>query len=375
MTVTPNSANPDGFPSGNAPEIPDAQTTTQAAIDTLLKQLRRKEGNWVEWGMACQTLQKAKMNTQDIFEATGFEPIQQNQLIVAAQVFNSMLDGGVSEATKNHYQTRGSDSLYEFRILPHVHRAAAADFAHQHGLDSDQVKDIVKGLRDYYYSDTPPPGFEKTMGDAAAYHYWRLARQQGDLQARSRLIAQSLRFATSTSARSKVEKLLTDFTVVSAKKAPRLPIYRLEDEADSPIIVPVAGQMPLMTEDFTQVPTALAEEPFGMVKFSGSGAWVPVPGWQVILKAEDPIALLAKYKQLPNPPEGQDDEDILIIVDRAKREWDEFSYFVFDSEGQLAINWFDEAPQIKLLGGMILVMRPKKIFDRDYNKELWQIDE
>lgn len=357
------------------PNIPDANTTTKAAIDTLLQQLRRKEGNWVEWGKACQTLQKAKMSTQAIFEATGFEPIQQNQLVVGAQVFDSMVAGNVSEPAKTHYQRQGSDSLYEFRILPSEHRAAAADFAFSHRLDSAQVKDIIKGLRDFYYSDVPPPGFERTMGDGAAYHYWRLARQQRDLQARSRLIAQSLRFATSPSARSKVEKLLTDFTVVSSKTAPRLPIFRLEDEADSPIIVPVAGQMPIVTADYNQVPGVLPEEPFGMVKFSGAGAWLPVPGWQVVLQAEDPIALLAKYGQLPNPPEGNDDDDILIVVDRASREWNEFNYYVFDAGGQLELKWFDESPQVKLLGRVVLIMRPKKIFDQNYTKELWQIDE
>lgn len=369
MTATPSS-------SDSANNIPDPEATAQEAIETLKQQLRRKEGNWVEWGKACQTLQKTGMDTQSIFEATGFEPIQQNQLIVASQVFDSMVAGGVSEKAQAHYQTRGSDSLYEFRILSTDHRAAAADFAFENGLDSEQVKDIVKGLRDFTYSDSPPPGFEKTMGDAAAYHYWRLARQQGDLQARSRLIAQSLRFATSASARSAIEQLLTDFSIVKAKPAPRLPIFRLEDEADSPVIMPAAGQMPLATEDFKSVPGVVPEEPFGMVKFSGTGAWLPVPGWQVIVTAEDPIALLATCADLPNPPDHiSPTEPVLLVVDRAKREWNEFSYFVMDAGGQLAIQWFDEAPEVKLLGCLILIMRPKRIFDSDYAQELWQLDE
>ncbi len=360
----------------NVASVPTPETTTQAAIDTLQSQLRRKEGNWVDWGKACQTLQKTGMMPQAIFEATGFEPIQQNQLIVAAQVFDSMIAGGVSEAARAHYQTRGSDSLYEFRILSQDIRAAAADFAFSNGLDSEQVKDVVKGLRDFSYSDKPPVGFEKTMGDAAAYHYWRLARQMSDLQARSRLIAQSLRFVTSDSARSKIEQLLTDFTVVAAKAAPRLPIFRLESEVDSPVIVPVAGQLPLPTADYKTVPPVEPEEPFGMVKFAGTGAWLPVPGWQVMLKAEDPIALLTEYGQLPNAPdEVSKTEPVMVIIDRAKRQWDEFSYFVHDVDGQLALRWFEEAPETTLLGGIILIMRPQKILDQNYSHEYWQIDE
>lgn len=379
MTASSPSAS-DPAPNFSAPPIPDPATTTQAAIDTLKTQLRRKEGSWVEWGKACQTLQKTGMSPQAVFEATGFEPIQQNQLIVASQVFDSMVAGGVSEKAKAHYESRGSDSLYEFRILSKDNRAAAADFAYSNGLDSDQVKEIVKGLRDFTYSDTPPPDFEKTMGDAAAYYYWRLARQQGDLQERSRLIAQSLRFVTSSSARSKIEKLLTDFSVVKEKSAPRLPIFRLENEADSPVIMPVVGQLPLVTEDYKAVPGIEPEEPFGLVKFSGTGAWIPVPGWQVILKAEDPIALLATVKELPNAPDTiPANEPLMIIIDRAKRDWDEFSYYVVDVDGQLEIRWFDEAPPTTphspLLGSVILIMRPQKILDQNYTHEYWQIDE
>jgi len=372
MTATPPSA-PNDAP---APDIfTPTQALSQAEIDALTFQLRRKEGTWVAWGKACHALQKTGMDTQVIFEATGFEPIQQNQLAVAAQVFDAMVLGGVSDQAKAHYETRGSDSLYEFRILPNDDRAAAADFAFSNGLDSDQVKEIVKGLREFFYSEKPPAGFEKTMGDAAAYYYWRLAKQQGDLQARSRLIAQSLRFATNNSARSKIEKLLVDFTVTQQKSAPRLPIFRIEEEADAPIIVPVAGPLPLKTEDYKAVPAVEPEDPFGMVKFSGTGAWIPVPGWQVILSAEDPVAVLAGYGQLPNPPEGATTEPVLVVIDRAKRQWDENSYFVTDEAGQLTVRWFEEAPAVKLLGGVILVMRPKRIWDTNYNAEIWQIDE
>ncbi|MGC1308456.1 MAG: RuBisCO accumulation factor 1 [Phormidesmis sp.] len=374
MTVQPPATS--SFTADMSADDSNPNEATQAVIATIQQRLRRKEGNWVEWGQACHTLQKNGMDPQAIFEATGFEPIQQNQLIVASQVFDSMVAGGVSEKAKAHYQTRGSDSLYEFRILAKDSRAAAADFAFKNGLDSEQVRDVVKGLRDFTYSDTPPAGFEKTMGDAAAYYYWRLARQKSDLQDRSRLIAQALRFVTSDSARSKIEKLLTDFAVVKQKTAPRLPIFRLENEADSPVIMPVAGQMPLATEDYRTVPGVDPEEPFGMVKFSGTGAWLPVPGWQVILKAEDPIALLSTCAELPNTPDNIAETDpLMVVVDRAQREWNEFTYFVVDASGQLEIQWFEEKPDIPLLGSIILIMRPKKILDQNYTHEYWQIDE
>ncbi|MBE9078194.1 hypothetical protein IQ241_12980 [Romeria aff. gracilis LEGE 07310] len=361
-------------PSANQPNA-HSQAHSQAELDALLHQLRRKQGSWVEWGQACRTLQKAGMSPQQIFEGTGFEPIQQNQIIVATQVYESMLAAGVSDSAQAHFTERGSDSLYELRILSQTDRARAAELIAQHGLESDQVKEIARALQEFSYSAEPPSGFTSDSGDAVAFHYWRLARQQSDLQARSRLIAQGLRFANSDSARQKIEQLLTDFTVIQSQTAPKLPLFRLESEADSPCIIPVVGQLPIAIADYKAVPITEPEPPFGLVKFSGMGAWVPVPGWQVILKAEDPVALLAPFEQLPNVPSNASAEQVLVIIDRASRDWDVYSYFIADAAGQLKIQWFEQPPAAALLGRVVLVMRPQKILDEGYTKELWQVDE
>jgi hypothetical protein len=91
-----------------------AQDTAQTATELLVK-LRQKQGTWVEWGQAIAYLQKNGYNPQDIFEATGFEPIQQNQVIVGSQVYNSMEKSGSSSATLAYYSTKSSDVLYELR--------------------------------------------------------------------------------------------------------------------------------------------------------------------------------------------------------------------------------------------------------------------
>ncbi|MFM7324739.1 MAG: RuBisCO accumulation factor 1, partial [Nodosilinea sp.] len=160
------------------------------------------------------------------------------------------------------------------------------------------------------------------------FHYWNLARQKADLQDRSRLIAQGLRFADSPSARQEVEKLLTDFTVVKPQPTPLLPLYRLESDGELPRVIPVVGNMPLTVEDLQAVPLALPQEPFGLVSFSGVGAWLAVPGWQVIFRAEDPVGLLTQTHQLPNYPPEAADEPVLVVVDRSERQWRDDSYFL-----------------------------------------------
>lgn len=344
-------------------------------VDTLVTQLRRKQGSWVEWGHACQALQKSGMGPQQIFEATGFEPIHQNQIMVAAQVYASLVAANVADPVQAHFADRGSEILYELRVLSQGDRARAADLAFHQGLDAEASKDVAKALKEYSYLKELPAGFTDTAGDAVAYAYWKLARQQSDLQARSRLIGQGLRFATSASARQHIEKLLTDFTVVKSRPAPTLPAYRLETDSELPYIIPVAGTLPLATTDFQAVPVAMPEEPFGIVKFEGIGAWAPIPGWQVILQAEDPVGILAQVRQLPNVQHPDSTEPVLLIVDRAQRDWDADAYFLADDAGAISVQWFAEPPELKLLGRLLVVMRPKRILDEHYTRELWQFEE
>lgn len=360
--------------SPDTPNPNQQSTNTSGEVQELLRSLRRKEGSWVEWGQACQTLQKAGLSSQKIFEETGFEPIQQNQVIVASQVFASMVSAGVSDEVRSHFERIGSDSLYEFRILTQTERAAAATFLLEHKLDSTAAKEVAKALKDYSRLRTLPNGFSDRPGDAMAYHYWRLARQQSDLQERSRLIANGLKFVRSDTARQQIEKLLTDFTVVSRRPAPQLPIYRLEVEEELPRILPLVGKLPLTAEDVKAVPFVEDTGPFRVVKFSGQGAWVPVPGWQVILSAEDPIAILWNSNDLPNQKNNLG-EEVLTIVDRAARVWEDNSYFIVEREGLLQMQWFEESPTESLLGRVVLILRPKKILDENVTKDAWQIDD
>ncbi|MEO0867418.1 MAG: RuBisCO accumulation factor 1 [Cyanobacteria bacterium J06642_11] len=347
-------------------------------VDTeaLLLQLRRKQGTWVDWATACQTLQKSGMSPQQIFEGTGFEPIQQNQIIVANQVYQSITGGMVSDSTLEHFTARGSDSLYELRILSKQDRAQAVQFIHDQGLDSEHVRDIAKALKEYSYRNDLPPGFTQHPGDGVAFSYWNLARQTSDLQTRSRLIAQGLRFAHSTSAREVIEKLLTDFTVVKSKPVPRLPLFRIETDTDVPCVVPMVGEWPIAVDHFQAIPTMRPEGAFGIVQSVGEQAWVPLPGWQVVVTAKDAIAMLMPFNTLPGQTESTVTESVLVVVDRQQQAWDDTSYFVIaDDSGQLSIRWFDTESSTPVLGKVIVIVRPKKVLDESYTQELWQIDE
>ncbi|MCC5638969.1 hypothetical protein LC593_24685 [Nostoc sp. CHAB 5844] len=356
------------------PNAQNPDTSLNADAQELLRKLRQKQGNWVEWGIAIATLQKSGYNPQEIFEATGFEPIQQNQVVVGAQVYNSIEKAGASEATRSHYSTRGSDVLYELRSLSQEERAAAAELTFMHKLDVDGAKEVAKAMKDYSWLRTLPEGFSAHVGDAVAYQAWKLARQNSDLAERSRLIAKGLRFAHTDSARKQLEQLLVDFTVVPKRPAPLLPFYRFDSEEELPRILPLVGKLPLKPQDLQAVPLITAAEPFQIVKFAGEQAWVPLPGWQVLLNAEDPVVILANSDRLPNQASNKR-EEVLIVVDRAQRQWDANSYFVVERDGELDIQWLETEPDISILGKVIVIVRPKKILDEEVTKEPWLIDE
>jgi hypothetical protein len=350
-------------------DLPD-----EATVQALLLSLRRKEGTWFDWGQACQTLQKANLTPQQIFEETGFEPIHQNQIIVATQVYASMQAVGVSEQIQQHFATRGSDTLYEFRILSQTERVAAAELVVQKGVDSEGSREVARAIKDFSRLSKPPEAFTAAAGDAVAHYYWKLAQQQSDLAMRSRLIAQALRFVVSDPARQTVEKLLMDFTTKPSRRAPLLPVYRLDSEEELPRIIPVAGKLPLSAEEFKAVPVIDEAATFGIVQFSGTGAWVAVPGWQVILNADDPVALVGRSDQVAPPLEGKP-EEVLVVVDRSQRTWNNDHHFLVDSDNTLQLHWSDEEYNLPILGQVILVMRPKRILDESVTRDPWQIDE
>lgn len=346
----------------------------ESEITEILQRLRRKEGNWLEWASSCQQLQKSGLTPQAIFEATGFEPIQQNQIITAIQVYQSIEAGQANSQTLEHFRQRASDCLYEIRILNQQERVWGAELIQSRGLDADGAHEIAKALKNAGRIKIPE-SFPETGGDRVAAYYWNLARQQSELAERSRLIARGLSYAQANTARQELEKLLVSGVISAPKSAPRLPFYRLESEEEMPRIIPLVGQFPITVQALTELPKLRESGVFGVLESDQAGAFVPIPGWQVIRQAQDPIAILAKTTDLPNIPAEQPTEEVLMIVDRGQLAWNSENYFVVDQAGQVMLNWSASEMTAEILGQVILILRPKRILDETATFDTWLIDE
>ncbi|MDJ0570428.1 MAG: hypothetical protein QNJ53_15490 [Pleurocapsa sp. MO_192.B19] len=352
----------------------DSQTQiSQAEAEELMRSLLHKEGTWVEWGKICRQLQQAGYSTQKIFEDTGFQNSQQNLVIVAAQVFDNLVQSNVDSEILNYFKGPRSDVLYEFRVLNQQQRVDASLLAYDKRIDVDGAHLVAKAMQDVSRMSQLPEAFTNHPGDWVAYISWKRAKSKKDLQERSRLIAQGLKFAHSATAREAIEKLLSDFSVVKSATAPLLPLYRLEIEEELPRIVPLAGSYPLDSQAIEAIEKLEIHQPFSSIKAT-SGTYIPVPGWQTLLKATDPVAYLCNSDLLPKFLGGKV-EEVLVILDRAIKNWDINSYFIVEIEGKLELRWFETEPNVKIIGQLVLVLRPKKILDEGNITEPWQMDD
>lgn len=364
--------------------MPIPVETLPTDSEGLLRLLRHKEGTWVQWGIACQMLQKMGENSLAIFENTGFEPIQQNQIVVASQVYASLKAGNAADIVLAHFEQKGSDILNELRVLNQSERVAMATFALEKNLDVLEAKDVVKAIKEASNVANLPEGFTRHPGDAVVLQVLKASQGKLDPQERTRLIARGLRFAHSDRARAAIERLLTDMSAPAKKKAPNLPNFRYDAEDSIPRILPVVGSLPISIDAFKTVRMVDELAPFGIVRFSGECAWATLPGWFVVHAAQDGVVVLCNTDTLKAAIAEAEvlssisdrPEDILILVDRSQRDWDENSYFaIADENGNLKFAWFESKPDIKLFGKITLTLRPKRFFDEAASQDRWQFEE
>jgi hypothetical protein len=329
-----------------------------------LQKLRRREGTWVDWGHLCQQLSKAGWRSEQIFAETGIEPSVQNRLTVASQVYDSLGDPHV----QTYFRTAGSDVLYELRLLSQQQRLACAQFIAERRLDANATRDVVKALKELSQYRVPPQ-FSDHPGDAVAFQCWRLLRQKPNSPERVRLLSRGLSFAHTETARTALEQLLDPNRTAPLPTPPRLPWYQLESALEQPIILALAGTLPLPVSLWQQTPVAVSQPPFGIVTHTPQV--VALPGWPILRAAQAPLALLTH--QLPG--EIGIAEPILLVVDRQATDWRVEHYFLVAEQEHITLKWWPEPPESQLLGRLILALRPPRLLDPEHLTEPWQMEE
>lgn len=180
----------------------------ESALTDMHQRLLRSSQDWLEKGRLLHYLHGSGVDGEAIFQATGMDPSEQEQLRIAADVFGSLEKGNAPRPVLSHYARDHGGILREFQALSQMQRVHAATLAVAKHLDVREAKEVASAIEDFSRFSHPPEGFSEHSGDAVAYRCWTEARRTSDPTHREHLIARGLRFAHSTTARIKLETLL-----------------------------------------------------------------------------------------------------------------------------------------------------------------------
>ncbi|KAL1546129.1 Rik1-associated factor 1 [Salvia divinorum] len=311
-------------------------------LDTMarLEILTNRLGQWFEYSSLIPSLISEGFTSSTLEDITGIASIEQNLLVVANQVRDSLVEATDAD-TVSYFDNPGSaEILYEIRILNTPQRAEAARFIIRHGFDAKKAEELARSMKDYPRR-CEERGWEffdgNIPGDCLAFLFFRQAHEHKTASSPDWTIPaleKALEMAETERARLRVledlegkenEPEVED----ELAKALRVPVVRLVygevAESTEVVVLPVCKAEGREME--------VQEAPwecgmggnFGIVQSEKSwSVWVVLPGWMPIAglnrggvavrfgNAKGVLPWKDKRKNL--------DEEILVVVDRGQKE-------------------------------------------------------
>ncbi|XP_061352271.1 rubisco accumulation factor 1.1, chloroplastic-like [Gastrolobium bilobum] len=360
--------------------------------------LSNRLGLWYEYAPLIPSLIREGFSPPSIEEATGISGVEQNRLIVAAQVRDSLVQSNADPEILFAFDTSGAELLYEIRLLSASQRSSAARFIVQNKFDGKAAQELARAMKDFpsRRGEKEWECFDYSLpGDCLSFMYYRQSREhRNPSDQRTSALEQALRVAETESAKNAVLEELNgkggavEDKVDDAEITVRVPVVRLKigevAEASSVVVLPVCKAEEREREVLEAPFECRSEGEFGVVVAEkGWERWVVLPGW-------DPVVGLGKggvvvsfrdARMLPwKANRWYKEEPILVVVDRSKREVaaDDGFYLVkadVDDDGNgdglrvergLALK---EIGVDESLGIVLLVVRPPKESDDDQLSE------
>ncbi|QCE07470.1 rubisco accumulation factor 1.1, chloroplastic-like [Vigna unguiculata] len=357
--------------------------------------LSNRLGAWYQYAPLISSLIRQGFSPPTIEETTGISGVEQNRLIVAAQVRDSLVQSNADPDILAAFETGGAELLYEIRLLSASQRVAAAHFLVENRCDGKAAQELARAMKDFpsRRGDKGWERFDYTLpGDCLSFMYYRQGREhRNPSEQRSLALEQALRVAETERAKNVVLEELQGSgeekdEAEDGEGATRVPVVRLRigevAEASSVIVLPVCA------EDEREVLEAPFEcrskGEFGVVVAEkGWRRWVVLPGWEPLvgLGKGGVVVSFADARALPwKANRWYKEEAILVVADRSNRE-------VGSDGGFYLVNGYGDAKGLKVergstlkekgftqsLGTVLLVVRPPKEEDDDQlSDEDWE---
>ncbi|XVF42274.1 hypothetical protein PTKIN_Ptkin01aG0347700 [Pterospermum kingtungense] len=346
----------------------------QARLDVLSNRL----GLWFEYAPLIPSLYQEGFTPPTIEEITGISGVEQNRLIVATQVRDSLIQSKTDENILSFFETGGAELLYEVRLVSVSQRAEAARYMVENRLDAKGAQDLARAMKDFPRRKTDKgwKSFDyKLPGDCLSFMYYRQSREHSNpSDQRTSALRQALEVAESESAKKEVLEELEGGEDEKKEEGDdlehvRVLVVRMRfgevAEATSVVVLPVCKAEEKESRILEAPLECRSGGDFGVVEAEkGWNRWVVLPGWEPIVGLSNGGVVVAfdDARMLPwKVNRMYKEEAILVVMDRNRKEveLDDGFYLVTVDGGGLKV---DRGSTLKEMGvkeslGTVLLAR------------------
>lgn len=353
-------------------------------IERRIEILANRLGAWYEYALLIPSLTREGFSSSSIEEITGISGVEQNCLIVATRVRDSLVQSKLETETLSFFDNGGADLLYEIRLLNATQRASAARYIVKNNFGGRDARDVAKAVKDFprRKGDLGWECFDYTSpGDCLAFMYFRQSREhENPSDARTIALQKALEAVETEKAIGRIMDELNAKKGGGAGKdgeavAVKVPVVRMQfgevAEAGSVVVLPVCedeeGEKGVLEAPVECRSGGL----FGVVEAEkGWKKWVVLPGWKPVVGLEKGVVVaFDDARVLPwKVNKWYKEESILVVADRGNNvvEADDGFFLISvkkDGKTEFKVergSRLKESGVKECLGTVVLVVRPPK---------------
>ncbi|NP_001140763.1 rubisco accumulation factor 1, chloroplastic [Zea mays] len=371
-------------------------------LSERLQILRDRMGLWHEYAPLISSLSRDGFNPSSIQEATGISGVEQNCLVVASQVRDSLLDDRAAAFPPDllpYFDSLGGpEVLYELRFLNARQRADAARHAIGYRLEPKGVRELARAMKGFprWRGEEGWEAFSKdSPADCLAFARFRQSREAIDVQDRVAELERALQVVETESGRARVELELErarrkaageeevdeegEEDDAAASLRPGVTVVRLRygevAEATTVILLPVVRETDGVAAMESAPRRAKTDVGLGVVEVDRAWArWAVVPGWGPVAEAADDAVVVELADGRRLPWRMSDEEPVLVIANRSKKEVVEEGVYVLEREGRLVVERGKKLAEQGIAAAaaeVVIVVRPPKDEDDMVSDEEW----
>uniref|UniRef100_A0A0D9XK58 Rubisco accumulation factor 1 C-terminal domain-containing protein n=1 Tax=Leersia perrieri TaxID=77586 RepID=A0A0D9XK58_9ORYZ len=320
--------------------------------------LRDRLGLWYEYAPLVSALSREGFTPSSIEEATGISGVEQNRIVVASQVRDSLLSENFPDEMLPYFDSYGGpELLYELRFLNARQRADAARNAIDRRLEPRGVRELARSMKDFprRRGDDGWGEFDRdSPGDCLAFARFRQSREQIDPEDAVAELERAMQVVETDAARARVEvemerarrkaagEEIDDEEASPELARPDVPVVRLMygevAEATTVLLLPVVRETEGV-EAMTAAPRRTKTDvDLGLVEVDkGWTRWAVVPGWGPVAEVAGEVVVIELADGRTLPWRSAEEERVLVVANRGRREVVESGIYVVEKEGRLVV--------------------------------------